>query len=115
MVTRLTKSNHLISSIMIIEIKKAEYLGDYRLRLSFNNGKVKDVDLSDSLKGKIFVPLQDKEFFRRFSIRFNTIEWENGADFAPEYLYEKGVTVYEPQEAASNFAAEENEPNNSEQ
>ena len=100
---------------MFIEINKAEYLGDYRLRLWFNNGKVKDVDLSDSLKGKIFVPLQDKEFFKRFTIRFNTIEWENSADFAPEYLYEKGVTVYEPQETASNFAAEENEPYNSEQ
>ena len=83
---------------MFIEIIKAEYLDEYRLRLWFNNGKVKDVDLSDSLKGKIFVPLQDKEFFRRFSIRFNTIEWENGADFAPEYLYEKGVNAYEPQD-----------------
>ena len=113
--THLTKSNHLISSSMFIEIIKAEYLDEYRLRLWFNNGKVKEVDLSDSLKGKIFVPLQDKEFFKRFTIRFNTIEWENGADFAPEYLYEKGVTVYEPQEPASNFAAEENAPYNSEQ
>jgi len=26
-------------------------------------------------------------------LEFNTIEWENGADFAPEYLYEHGVTV----------------------
>ena len=98
---------------MFIEINKAEYLGDYRLRLWFNNGKVKDVDLSDSLKGKIFIPLQDKEFFKRFSIRFNTIEWENGADFAPEYLYEKGVAVYEQQKSAENFVAEDNASYNS--
>ena len=107
--------NLLNSSIMFIEIKKAEYISEYKIRLWFNNGAVKDVDLSDSLKGNVFVPLQDKEYFKRFTIRFNTIEWENGADFAPEYLYEKGVTVYEPQETASNFAAEENAPYNSEQ
>lgn len=100
---------------MFIEINKAEYLDEYRLRLWFNNGAVKDVDLSDSLKGNVFVPLQNKEYFKRFTIRFNTIEWENGADFAPEYLYEKGVAVYEPQETASNFAAEDNAPYNPEQ
>ena len=100
---------------MFIEIIKAEYISVYKLRLWFNNGAVKDVDLSDSLRGNVFVPLQDKEFFKRFSIRFNTIEWENGADFAPEYLYEKGVAVYEPQETTENLVAEDNAPYNPEQ
>ncbi len=100
---------------MFIEIIKAEYISGYKLRLWFNNGAVKDVDLSDSLRGNVFVPLKDKEFFKRFSIRFNTIEWENGADFAPEYLYEKGVAVYEPQETTENLVAENNAPYNTEQ
>ena len=100
---------------MFIEIIKAEYISGYQLRLWFNNGAVKDVDLSDSLKGNVFVPLQDKEFFKRFSIRFNTIEWENGADFAPEYLYEKGVAVYEPKETNENLVAEDTAPYNTEQ
>ncbi len=100
---------------MFIEIIKAEYISGYKLRLWFNNGAVKDVDLSDSLRGNVFVPLKDKEFFKRFSIRFNTIEWENGADFAPEYLYEKGVAVYEPQETTENLVAEDNAPYNTEQ
>ena len=73
---------------MFLEINKAEYLGDYRIRLWFNNDEVRDVDLSSSLKGEAFIPLRDKDYFKRFSIPFNTIEWENGADFAPEYLYE---------------------------
>jgi hypothetical protein len=34
-----------------------------------------------------------KGCFKRFSVKFNTIEWENGADFAPEYLYERGTVV----------------------
>lgn len=56
--------------------------------LHFNNGEDRLVDLSSSLHGEVFEPLRDQDFFRRFTIRFNTLEWENGADFAPEYLYE---------------------------
>ena len=73
---------------MFIEIIKAEYLDNYRIKLWFNDGKVKIVDLADSLNGLVFEPLRELEFFKNFTIKFNTIEWENGADFAPEYLYE---------------------------
>lgn len=41
----------------------------------------------NELNGSIFVLLKDKAFFKEFSIVYNTIEWKNGADFAPEYLY----------------------------
>lgn len=78
---------------MFLEINKAEYLGDYRIRLWFNNDEVRVVDLADSLHGEAFLPLHDKDYFKQFSIRFNTIEWENGADFAPEYLYKIGATA----------------------
>lgn len=71
---------------MFTEVVKAEYAGGYRVRLWFNNHIEKTVDLESSLKGKVFEPLKDKEKFKCFTIRFNTIEWENGADFAPEYL-----------------------------
>lgn len=73
---------------MFIEVVKAEYIDGYRLLLLFNNGERRVVDLSNSLKGTVFAPLKDINFFKRFSIKFNTVEWENGADFAPEYLYE---------------------------
>ncbi len=73
---------------MFIEVVKAEYLDGYRIKLLFNNGETKIADLSHSLNGAVFAPLKDVDFFKRFSIKFNTIEWENGADLAPEYLYE---------------------------
>lgn len=76
---------------MFIEVTKADYLDGYRVKLLFNNGETRIVDLSQSLNGSVFEPLRDIEFFKRFTIKFNTIEWENGADFAPEYLYEIGV------------------------
>lgn len=73
---------------MFIEVITAEYLDGYRLLLQFNNGEKRIVDLSNSLNGVVYTPLKDIDYFKRFSIKFNTIEWENGADFAPEYLYE---------------------------
>ncbi|MEI6815123.1 MAG: DUF2442 domain-containing protein [Bacteroidota bacterium] len=73
---------------MFIEIKEARYVGNYTLELTFNTGETKYADLQDSLVGKVFEPLKNPENFKRFKINFNTIEWENGADFAPEYLYQ---------------------------
>ncbi len=78
---------------MFLEIVKAEYLDGYRLSLLFNNGVRRVVDLSNSLKGSVFAPLKDISYFKKFSIKFNTVEWENGADFAPEYLYEIGTAL----------------------
>ncbi len=75
---------------MFIEVTEAKYLGDYRINLIFNNGASKIVDLSAELHGKVFEPLKDKSYFKTFTIKYNTIEWSNGADFAPEFLFELG-------------------------
>ena len=78
---------------MFLEVVKAEYLMDYKIKLWFNNNVVKLVDLSNSLNGEAFTHLRNIDDFKRFTIKFNTIEWEYGADFAPEFLYEIGETV----------------------
>jgi hypothetical protein len=72
---------------MFTEVTRAEYVDGFRIKLWFNNNVVKTVDLRSSLNGIVFEPLKDLEFFKRFSVKYNTIEWENGADFAPEYLF----------------------------
>jgi len=66
-----------------MEVIKADYLDGYRLKLRFSNGETRIADLESSLTGPVFQPLQDIEFFKKFSIPFNTVQWENGADFAP--------------------------------
>lgn len=80
---------------MFLEVIKAEYLNDYMILLEFNDGVSKTVDLKNEIDGKIFKPLRNKNYFKTFSIKFNTIEWDNGADFAPEYLYQIGIKTKE--------------------
>jgi len=65
------------------------------LRLQFGDDIAKEVDLSEELYGQVFEPLKDAEFFRQVRLNFETgtIEWSNGADFAPEFLYEIGRKV----------------------
>lgn len=83
---------------MFIEIVDVAYLDEYRLRLTFGDRAVKEADLQDELWGEVFLPLQNKELFRQVFIPEDgdTIKWPNGADFAPEFLYEIGVPVLEP-------------------
>jgi len=74
---------------MILHITDAKYLEDYRIEVSFNDGKKGTVDLSQSLKGTVFDPLKDKNVFSQLKLddELDTIVWPNGADLAPEYLY----------------------------
>lgn len=72
---------------MFLEVIKANYINGYKIHLVFNDQTSKTVDLGSSLNGSIFKPLKDLNIFKHFKIKYNTIEWENGADFAPEYLY----------------------------
>ncbi len=75
----------------LLHIIKAEYIGDYKIRLSFNDGYSGVADLQEKINNdhrKIFEPLKDKVFFKTFKNHFGTIEWENGLDLAPEFLYD---------------------------
>ena len=75
---------------MFLEVSRAVYLDNYRISLTFNNGETKIVDLQGELNGTVYEPLRHLEFFKNFQVKYNTIEWSNGADYAPEYLYEIG-------------------------
>jgi len=67
-----------------------EYRSSYVYHVVFDDGKRGDVDFGWLLeKGPVFEPLRDVAFFRRAGIEGGTIAWPNGADVAPETLYEK--------------------------
>lgn len=75
---------------MILHVKKAKFLHDYVIWVLFNNGAEGEVDLSKELEGEVFGSLRNKKKFKSFKIDpiLETIVWENGADLAPEFLYE---------------------------
>ncbi len=75
---------------MIIHILKVTVIPPYSLDIQFDNGMRKRVDLRHELYGPIFEPLRDPAFFSRAFVDENsrTVTWPNGADFAPDYLYE---------------------------
>ncbi|GHS96184.1 molybdopterin-guanine dinucleotide biosynthesis protein MobA [Bacteroidia bacterium] len=75
---------------MFLEVSNAQYLKDYCIQLNFNNGVTKTVDLENELNGSVYEPLRQLDYFKKFQVKYNTIEWPNGADYAPEYLYGLG-------------------------
>jgi hypothetical protein len=72
----------------LIWIINANYLKDYQIEIEFNNNKKGVVDFKQHLDKKIFEPLKKIETFRNFKLNSWTLEWENGADFSPEFLLE---------------------------
>ena len=75
---------------MILTVKDVEYAGDYTLICTFSDGVTKRVDLEPLLKYPAFQELKDKSQFIQFGLD-QTIFWANGADIAPEYLYDNGI------------------------
>lgn len=75
----------------LIWITKAEFLKEYKIKLKFNTGEEGVVDLKNELDGVIFEPLKEQMYFKDFTLNEWTIEWPNGADMAPEFLYEKAL------------------------
>jgi hypothetical protein len=73
---------------MMLHVVDAKYLGCHRVYLRFNNGVEGEVDLSESLEGLVFEPLRNIDFFSQFILVGHTLSWANGADFAPEFLWD---------------------------
>ncbi len=70
---------------------EARYVRGFVVWLRFSDGSEGEVDLAAELSGPIFEPLRDPAYFRSFRLdpEFHTIVWPNGADIAPEFLYER--------------------------
>ena len=77
----------------MLRVVDVDYIKDYVLLVTFSDGNKKKVDLRPYLTGEVFGELLDKEKFVQYGLTRITIEWANGADLAPEFLYEIGTAA----------------------
>ena len=79
---------------------RAEYRGGHRIHMTFNDNSEKTIDFRQWLEGPVFEPLKNPSYFRRFFLEGGTVAWPNGADIAPETLYEYQLSGDQPNKAA---------------
>jgi len=71
-------------------VTSVQPLSGYRFEVCFEDGLRGTVSLADRLFGPVFEPLHDEEYFRQvFVDEFGAVAWPNGADLAPDALYER--------------------------
>ena len=79
----------LSSGVELFDVVDVRYVRDYVLWVKFEDGSQGEVDLKKSLRGPVFEPLREIEYFKQVRVdpEIGTIAWPNGADIAPETLY----------------------------
>ena len=70
-------------------VRSVEVPRDFVLRVVFDDGSCREVDLTGELWGEMFEPLRDAAMFRRAAVNteLGTVVWPNGADLDPDVLY----------------------------
>lgn len=78
-----------LSSQVIHRVTAFEIVGNYTLRLIFDDGSERTIDFQPILTGAIFGKLLDLDQFNRVTLdkSFGTLIWPSGADIDPMVLY----------------------------
>lgn len=77
----------------LIKVVNVDYIKNYIVDLKYSNGEKKRVDFFPLLKSGKKQELLNKNNFILFGLNHWTLEWYNGVDFAPDFLYQQGVSV----------------------
>lgn len=77
----------------LIKVVNVDYIKDYIVDLKYSNGEKKRVDFFPLLKSGKKQELLNKDNFIQFGLNHWTLKWYNGVDFAPDFLYQQGVSV----------------------
>lgn len=75
---------------MIHDIVFATYKSEYKIEVTFNDGKKGVVDFSKYLeRGGVFKRFKDIDFFKNFAVNkeLGVLTWQGEIDVAPETLY----------------------------
>ena len=75
------------------QVVRATYEKRFHIHVTFNDGTAASIDFESWLSGPVFEPLKRVAYFRKFFVDGGTVAWPNGADIAPETLYEAAHTT----------------------
>jgi len=78
---------------MWLSVRHVQATDDHKLILTFENSERRCLDVRQSFECGRFAELRDINEFKKVRVAFDTIEWENGLDLDPEFLYEKSVKM----------------------
>ncbi len=73
----------------LIRVTDVKPVGDYKLRVCFDDGLSGVLDFSTLLTGRVFSVLKEADLFRPARVCYGTIVWDGDIDMAPEYLHSK--------------------------
>ena len=68
-------------------VKSAEALPNYKLKIHFSNKEIREFDVTPYLDKGIFVELKDESYFSQVRVAFGSVEWPNEQDFSKDTLY----------------------------
>jgi len=91
----------------LVQVTSVEVLAGFVLRLSFDDGSTRDVDIEGLLRGPIFEPLRkDQELFNQVEVddELGTIVWPNGADIDPAVLHGSAEPAWKDDDPSSRRA-----------
>jgi hypothetical protein len=75
---------------LVVKVTGFEIIGDYMLRVRFDDGTEQSINFLPVLGGTLFRPLRDKKLFGQVRIdpECHALVWPNGADFDPATLHD---------------------------
>jgi len=81
---------------MYTGVVQVQATDDHKLILTFDNNEHRLFDIAPYLNIGRFAELKDINVFKKIGLAFDTVEWENGLDMDPEFLYENSERIVSP-------------------
>jgi hypothetical protein len=80
---------------MYRSVTKVEPTDNFELIIEFDTGEKRLFNVKPIFSYGRFIELKDIHTFKKVHISFDTVEWENGLDLDPEYLYSMSQIISE--------------------
>ena len=64
---------------------------NYQVYVEFDNNEYGVLNMKPYLDFGVFREIKDLNLFEKVRVSFDTIQWENGIDLDPQFVYEKCI------------------------